>query len=131
MGPGRTHEGVAGARFGLSADGWVRSVRMSQQAVSYKMALAKLASDERYSEVFRHGGLSAGIYAPHESDDQEAHTDDKVYVVLNGSGFFNVGGDREPFGPSDLLFAASGVEHHFEDFTPDFAVWAISSPSEG
>lgn len=99
---------------------------MSQQAVSYKMALAKIASDERYSEVLRHGRLSAGIYAPHESDDEEAHPDDKIYVVLNGSGFFSVAGDRQPFGPGDLLFAESQAAHHFEDFTPDFAVWTIS-----
>jgi len=102
---------------------------MSQQATSYKMALAQLASDERYSEVLRRGGLSAGIYAPHQSDDAEAHPEDKIYVVLNGSGFFNVAGDRQPFGPGDLLFAESEVIHHFEDFTPDFAVWAISCPA--
>lgn len=101
------------------------------QATSYKMALAQLASDERYSEVLRHGGLSAGIYAPHESDDAETHSEDKLYVVLNGSGFFNVDGDRQPFGPGDLLFAESQVIHHFEDFTPDFAVWAISLSTGG
>lgn len=100
--------------------------------MSYKMALAKLASDERYSEVLRHGSLTAGIYAPHESDEEEAHPDDKIYVVMNGSGFFNVGDEREPFGPGDLLFAPAQTNHHFEGFTPDFAVWAISSsPGEG
>ncbi len=98
--------------------------------MSYKMALAKLASDERYSEVLRHGSLSAGIYAPHESDDQETHSDNRIFVVLNGSGFFNVDGQREPFGPGDLLFAQAESTHQFEDFTPDFAVWAISSPDD-
>ena len=102
---------------------------MSQQATSYKMALAQLASDERYSEVLRHGGLSAGIYAPHESDDAETYSEDKIYVVMNGSGFFNAAGDRQPFGPGDLLFAEAQVTHNFEGFTPDFAVWAISSSS--
>lgn len=103
---------------------------MSQLAMSYKMALAKLASDERYSEVFRQGSLSAGIYAPHESDDQETHSDNRFYVVLNGSGFFNVDGQREPFGPGDLLFARAQSTHQFEDFTPDFAVWSISCSGE-
>jgi mannose-6-phosphate isomerase-like protein (cupin superfamily) len=101
--------------------------------MSYKMALGSLASDERYSEVFSHGDLSAGIYAPHESDDQKAHDEDEFYVVLNGSGFLNVQGDRQPFGPGDLLFVAAGASHQFEDFTPDFAVWAIfcGSQSDG
>ncbi|MFZ0013299.1 MAG: cupin domain-containing protein [Acidimicrobiia bacterium] len=103
---------------------------MSQRVLSYKMALASLASDERYSEVFRHGQLSAGIYAPHQTDDQDAHEEDEFYVVLNGSGFFTVDGDRQPFGPGDLLFVPAGVTHQFEDFTPDFAVWAIFCGSD-
>jgi mannose-6-phosphate isomerase-like protein (cupin superfamily) len=98
--------------------------------MSYKMALDKLASDERYSEVIRHGRLSVGIYAPHESDEEETYPDDKIYVVLNGSGFFTVDGDRQPFGPGDLLFAQSQSTHQFEDFTPDFAVWAIFCPDQ-
>lgn len=98
---------------------------MTQHVLSYKMALASLASDERYSEVFSQGALSAGIYAPHESDELTAHPDDEFYVVLNGSGFFAVDGERQPFGPGDLLFAAGGADRQFEGFTPDFAVWAI------
>lgn len=98
---------------------------MTRQATSYKTALASLASDERYAEVFRHGRLSAGIYAPHQTDDQQPHDQDEFYVVVKGSGFFNVDGDRQPFGPGDLLFVEAGVTHEFEDFTPDFAVWAI------
>jgi mannose-6-phosphate isomerase-like protein (cupin superfamily) len=98
---------------------------MSQQVLPYKMALASLASHESYSEVFRHGDLNAGIYAPHETDDQDVHDQDEFYVVVKGSGFLSVEGDRQPFGPGDLLFVAAGVSHHFEDFTPDFAVWAI------
>lgn len=104
---------------------------MSQQVMPYKMALGSLASAERYSEVFRLGDLSAGIYAPHQTDDQEAHDEDEFYVVLNGSGFLNVEGNREPFGPGDLLFVGADTAHQFEDFTPDFAVWAIFCGSRG
>lgn len=98
---------------------------MDRHVLSYKMALGTLASDEPYSEVIREGRLSAGIYAPHDSDDQDTHEEDEFYVILNGSGFVNIEGDRQPFGPGDLVFVASGVSHQFEDFTPDFAVWAI------
>jgi mannose-6-phosphate isomerase-like protein (cupin superfamily) len=98
---------------------------MSRHVLPYKMALASLASDERYSEMLTRGSASAGIYAPHETDDQEPHDQDEFYVVLNGSGFFTVEGEREPFGPGDLVFVPAGVDHRFEDFTPDFAVWAI------
>jgi mannose-6-phosphate isomerase-like protein (cupin superfamily) len=98
---------------------------MGNHVISYKSALGSLASDERYSEMFRQGRLSAGVYAPHDSDDQGPHEQDEFYVVLNGSGFFNVAGGREPFGPGDLLFVPAGSDHVFENFTPDFAVWAI------
>lgn len=100
---------------------------MSGQATSYKTALGQLANHERYAEVLSHGTLSAGIYAPHQSDDPKTHGEDRVYVVLNGSGFFDVDEQRQPFGPGDLLFAEAGSTHHFEGFTPDFAVWAIAS----
>ena len=98
---------------------------MSQQVLSYKMALASLASNERYAEVMSQGAVRAGIYAPHESDEPKTEESDQVYVVLNGSGFFIVDEDRLPFGPGDLMFAAAGSSHQFEGFTPDFAVWAI------
>ncbi|HWB87697.1 MAG TPA: cupin domain-containing protein [Acidimicrobiia bacterium] len=95
------------------------------QVLPYKLALGKLGSDDRYSEVLREGGLSAGIYVPHETDDQDAHDEDEFYVVLNGSGFINIDGDRQPFGPGDLIFVRAGAAHQFEDFTADFATWAI------
>jgi uncharacterized protein YjlB len=34
-------------------------------------------------------------------------------------------GLREPFETGDLLFVAAGVEHRFEDFSADFAVWRV------
>lgn len=106
---------------------------MSLHATSYKKALALLASDERYSEVLSQGTLRAGIYAPHHSDDRETDSVDMAYVVLNGSGFFATEGEKQPFGPGDLLFADADTRHHFEDFTPDFAVWSFawSAPASG
>lgn len=99
--------------------------------ITFKKALASIAANERYSEVIRHGTMNAGMYAPHKTDDQEPHTQDELYVVVNGSGFFRIEDERRPFGPGDLLFVPAGVEHRFEDFTPDFAVWAIFWGVEG
>ena len=95
------------------------------QWIQYKRALAAIPTDARYGEVIRHGTMSAGVYAPHVSDDQQPHDQDEAYVVVAGSGFFRIGDERQPFGPGDLLFVQAGVDHRFEDFTPDFAVWAI------
>ena len=56
---------------------------------------------------------------------------DEVYVVAGGSGEFVCGDERQPFRPEDLLFAAAGVEHRFENFTEDFAVWVMFYGPEG
>jgi len=34
-------------------------------------------------------------------------------------------GERSPFVTGDALFVAAHVEHHFENFTPDFATWVV------
>jgi hypothetical protein len=50
---------------------------------------------------------------------------DEVYIILHGCGVFFHDGQRDPFGPGDLLFVAAGTEHRFEDFTDDLAVWVV------
>ena len=100
--------------------------------ITYKNALAAIPTTDRYAEVIRKGTMSAGLYAPHESDDQEPHDQDEVYIVIDGSGFSRIGEERQPFGPGDLLFVPAGVDHQFEGFTPNFSVWAVFyGPSGG
>jgi mannose-6-phosphate isomerase-like protein (cupin superfamily) len=86
---------------------------------------------ERYVELFRHGSLCVELYAPRAHDPQSPHTRDEVYVVVQGSGQFRNGDTRHAFGPGDLLFVPAGVEHRFEDFTDDLAVWVIFYGPEG
>ena len=35
------------------------------------------------------------------------------------------GEERHPFASGDAFFVEAGVRHHFENFTDDFATWAI------
>ena len=85
----------------------------------------------RFAPVFEHGSLLVEIYAPRGRDPQQRHTRDEVYVVATGSGEYVCGDARQKFGPGDVLFAAAGVEHRFENFTDDFAVWVIFYGPEG
>jgi mannose-6-phosphate isomerase-like protein (cupin superfamily) len=71
------------------------------------------------------------IYAPRGQDPQKPHSRDEVYFVATGTGEFVCGDNRQRFGPSDLLFVAAGVEHRFEDFTQDLAVWVLFYGPEG
>ncbi len=50
---------------------------------------------------------------------------------MEGEGFLFCDGDRQRFGPGDLLFVPSGAEHRFEDFTDNLTVWVIFYGPEG
>jgi len=86
---------------------------------------------ERFATVFQHGSLSVEIYAPRGTDPQKPHTRDEVYFVAAGSGDYLCDDTRQSFGPTDLLFAAAGVEHRFENFTDDLTVWVLFYGQEG
>ncbi len=81
--------------------------------------------DDRYAELFRHGTLSVLIYAPRGSDPQTPHTQDELYVVAKGRGIAVVGNERKAVDVHDVIFVPAGVEHRFEEFTDDFAVWVF------
>ena len=84
-----------------------------------------------FAVAFRHGSLSVELFAPRGVDTQAPHLQDEVYVVVRGRGQFALGGTRRRFGPGDLLFVPAGVEHRFEDFSDDLAVWVVFYGPEG
>ena len=78
-----------------------------------------------------HGSLTVELFAPRGVDTQTPHRQDEVYFVVRGEGYFVNGPDRHRFGPGHLLFVSSGVEHRFEDFTDDLAVWVVFYGPDG
>jgi len=86
---------------------------------------------ERYVELFTHGTLAVELYAPRGDDPQTPHTRDEVYVVAQGSGYFRNGSERHRFGPGDVLFVPAEVQHRFEEFSDDLAVWVFFYGPEG
>jgi mannose-6-phosphate isomerase-like protein (cupin superfamily) len=63
-------------------------------------------------------GLELGVYrlvAP-ESDRQQPHADNELYVVLEGSGVLDVEGERLEAREGDALYVAAGVPHRFVDY---------------
>lgn len=71
-----------------------------------------------YEIVHESPGLEVGVYvleAP-KDDAQQPHTDDEVYVVLEGEGTLLIAGERHGARPGDELFVAAGVEHRFVDY---------------
>jgi len=96
-------------------------------------ALERLPGPEgqRFATVFQHGSLLVEIYAPRGTDPQQPHTRDEVYFVAAGTGEFVCGDISRTFKPTDILFAAAGVEHRFENFSGDLVVWVIFYGPEG
>ncbi|HKS10961.1 MAG TPA: cupin domain-containing protein [Pyrinomonadaceae bacterium] len=87
---------------------------------------------QRFAGVFRHGSLEVEIYAPRGTDPQQPHTHDEVYFVAAGTGEFVCGDTRRTFGPTDILFAAAGVVHRFENFSGDLTLWVLFyGPEDG
>jgi mannose-6-phosphate isomerase-like protein (cupin superfamily) len=106
---------------------------MPNNRVTVAQGLGRLpgSQGERYVELFQHGSLSVELYAPRGTDPQTPHTRDEVYVVIEGSGSFRNGTERHRFERGDVLFVAAGVEHRFEEFTDDLAVWVFFYGPEG
>ena len=100
---------------------------MKTREVSFAEAISRLPAPggKPSAEVFKHGSLVVKIFAPRGEDTQKPHSRDEIYVVVRGRGVLFHDGRRDAFGAGDLLFVAAGIEHRFEDFTDDLAVWVV------
>ena len=105
--------------------------RGARRTVAEGLAELGGGDEPRFATLFEHGTLSVELYAPIGTDGQQPHERDEVYVVAKGTGTFFCDGERTPFAPGDFLFVPAGVEHHFEDFTDDFATWVFFYGPDG
>lgn len=79
----------------------------------------RLAAESGGYEVV-HGspGLEVGVYvlvAP-EPDRQQPHEDDEIYLVLEGRGTLEVGGESVPLEVGEAVFVEAGAEHRFTSY---------------
>lgn len=75
--------------------------------------------------VLQRGTLDVALSLPRSPVRQRPHAQDEVYVVVRGQGVLLHDGKRDRFEAGDLLFVAAGIEHDFEDFSEDLAVWRV------
>ena len=76
-------------------------------------------------EPFEKDGVSLVFFAPRGRDYQTSHTQDEFYFIVRGTGDLNIGDERNSFKAGDVFFVAANTSHHFENFSDDFATWAI------
>ena len=86
---------------------------------------------EHSVSLFQHGTLNVKLSHPLSPNQQSPHAQDEIYVVVRGRGVLFHDGRRDAFDVGDLLFVAAGIEHHFEDFTNDLAVWVVFYGPDG
>lgn len=100
--------------------------------ISAARKLVPTREGKPFDVVFRHGSLQVEIFSPKGVDTQQPHKQDELYAVVSGTGWFTVEGKRVRFSPGDLLFAAAGEVHRFEEFSDDLVLWVIFyGPEDG
>ena len=80
---------------------------------------------ERAVLVLQRGTLDVKLSLPVPPNQQTPHAQDEIYVIIRGRGVLVHDGQRDPFESGDLLFVAAGIEHHYENFSEDLALWRV------
>jgi quercetin dioxygenase-like cupin family protein len=91
-----------------------------------KMGKVPLGSGERL-----YAGLNC--FAPGQEHTAHTHADqDKLYIVLEGSGEATVGEERSEVGPGDVVLAPAGVAHGMKNAgTGPLVVLVVFAPPPG
>src|SRR5687767_15301894 len=76
-------------------------------------------------EPFEKNGVKLVFFAPKGTDFQTFHDEDEFYFIARGSGAIVIGEEQFSFSEGDVFFVPAGISHRFENFTGDFATWAI------
>jgi mannose-6-phosphate isomerase-like protein (cupin superfamily) len=100
---------------GRTADGG-RDVAHSFAIREVQQRLA--AGTGGYEIVHRSPGLEIGVYvlAAPEPDTQQPHSEDEVYVDIEGRGTLEVEGESFLVADDDALFVEAGAEHRFTGY---------------
>ncbi len=69
--------------------------------------------------------ISLVFFAPRGTDYQTFHDEDEFYFIIRGSGELTIYDKTFSCETGDAFFVPAKVSHHFENFTDDFATWAI------
>lgn len=90
-----------------------------------------LPADEKWRdgvfdvEPFKKGNVTLVFFAPRGLDYQTFHDEDEFYFIARGTGELIIENERFGCEAGDTFFVAAKKEHHFENFSEDFATWAI------
>ena len=105
--------------------------------MQYKIALddavAQLQNEKTlpFVELMKYGSMRVEYFAPLIKDTQQPHSQNEIYLIASGTSRFFINGTDCNCKTGDMLFVPAGIEHHFEDFSADFATWVIFYGPDG
>ena len=108
---------------------FVRGSALSRRKSILLTALGLVVS--AFTVVGMRGTCDVKLARPLPPNEQAPHAQDEIYVVVGGRGVLVHDGRHDAFEAGDLLFVAAGVEHRFEDFSADFAIWRVFYGAHG
>ena len=76
-------------------------------------------------EPFEKNGVRLAFFSPRGTDYQTEHAEDEFYFIARGSAKLVIEDEAFDCSAGDALFVAATKAHHFEEFTDDFATWAV------
>ena len=90
------------------------------------------ASTVEYAEILRVPAMSMGTYQlpAGATDPQGPHTEDEVYVILEGRGILRTESGDAPAVPGAALFVPAGERHSFVEITEPLFMYVIFAPAE-
>ena len=90
------------------------------------------ASGKPYLEFLREPAISAGLYtlSVGGTDLQEPHTEDEVYIVLEGLAQIQIGDQDYRVKTGDTIFVPALREHRFHSILEELRVIVVFAPAE-
>jgi mannose-6-phosphate isomerase-like protein (cupin superfamily) len=85
-----------------------------------------------YYEFLRVSSMSVGLYKLNkgEKDKQKPHTEDEIYLIIEGKASFQNGNTIIEISKGDILFVEANIEHRFYDVNEDLTTLVFFSPAE-
>jgi mannose-6-phosphate isomerase-like protein (cupin superfamily) len=89
-------------------------------------------SGKPYLEFLREPAISAGLYTlpVGGTDLQKPHTEDEVYIVLEGLARIQIGDQDYPVKTGETIFVPALKEHRFHSILEELRVIVVFAPAE-
>jgi len=101
----------------------------SQETLDFR----RKADGGPWIEFYRSADLSAGLYVLQvgEEDTQSPHTEDEIYVVLEGRGRLVTPHESSEVKTGDVIFVPALQPHRFQEITEPLHLAVVFAPPEG